>query len=123
MNKIRIAILGLGVVGSHVVKLLEKNSYIIDNTKCEIVAIGAKNKKKKRIFNVSKYKWVNDFKSLNQIKPDLIIETIGGKCRTEKILTLECNNFLIITLKVRLNQSGWLEEFQQLKRGSIKVMN
>ena len=78
MNKIRIAILGLGVVGSHVVKLLEKNSYIIDNTKCEIVAIGAKNKKKKRIFNISKYKWVNDFKSLNQIKPDLIIETIGG---------------------------------------------
>ena len=78
MNKIRIAILGLGVVGSHVVKLIEKNSYIFDNTKCEIVAIGAKNKKKKRIFNVSKYKWINDFKSLNQIKPDLIIETIGG---------------------------------------------
>ena len=78
MNKIRIAILGLGVVGSHVVKLIEKNSYILDNTKCEIVAIGAKNKKKKRIFNVSKYKWINDFKILNQIKPDLIIETVGG---------------------------------------------
>ena len=46
MNKIKIAVLGLGVVGSHVVKLLEKNSYIINNTKCEIVAIGAKNKKK-----------------------------------------------------------------------------
>ena len=42
MNKIKIAILGLGVVGSHVVKLLEKNSYILDDTKCEIVAIGAK---------------------------------------------------------------------------------
>ena len=49
MNKIKIAVLGLGVVGSHVVKLLEKNSYILDDTKCEIVAIGAKNKKKKRI--------------------------------------------------------------------------
>ena len=48
MNKIKIAVLGLGVVGSHVVKLLEKNSFILDNTKCEIVAIGAKNKKKKR---------------------------------------------------------------------------
>mgnify|MGYP006254784797 CR=1 FL=1 len=45
MNKIKIAVLGLGVVGSHVVKLLEKNSYILDDTKCEIVAIGAKNKK------------------------------------------------------------------------------
>ena len=78
MNKIRIAILGLGVVGSHVIKLLEKNSYVLEDTKCEIVAIGAKNKKKKRIFKISKYKWVNDFKSLNQFKPDVIIETIGG---------------------------------------------
>jgi len=56
MNKIKIAVLGLGVVGSHVVKLLEKNSYILDDTKCEIVAIGAKNKKKKRIINISKYR-------------------------------------------------------------------
>ena len=78
MNKIKIAILGLGVVGSHVVKLLEKNSYILDDTKCEIVAIGAKNKKKKRIIKISKYKWVGDYKSLIQFKPDLIIETIGG---------------------------------------------
>ena len=78
MNKIKIAVLGLGVVGSHVVKLLEKNSYILDDTKCEIVAIGAKNKKKKRIINISKYKWVGDYKSLIQFKPDLIIETIGG---------------------------------------------
>ena len=78
MNKIKIAILGLGVVGSHVVKLLERNSYTLDNTKCEIVAIGAKNKKKKRIINISKYKWVGDYKSLIQFKPDLIIETIGG---------------------------------------------
>ena len=37
MNKIKIAILGLGVVGSHVVKLLEKNSYILDDTKSENV--------------------------------------------------------------------------------------
>ena len=59
------------------VKLLEKNSYILDDTKCEIVAIGCKNKKKKRIINISKYKWVA-IKELNQFKPDLIIETIGG---------------------------------------------
>ena len=78
MNKIKISVLGLGVVGSHVVKLLEKNSYILDDTKCEIVAIGAKNKKKKRIINISKYKWVGDYKSLIQFKPDLIIETLGG---------------------------------------------
>ena len=78
MKKISIAILGLGVVGSHVVKILEKNTFILNNTKCEIVALGAKNKNKKRIFNIKKYKWVNDFKELSHLKPDVIIETIGG---------------------------------------------
>ena len=52
MNKIKIAIFGLGVVGSHVVKLLEKNNNILNGSKFEIVALGAKNKSKKRNFNV-----------------------------------------------------------------------
>jgi homoserine dehydrogenase len=47
MKTINIAILGLGVVGSHVVKLLEKNSFKLNNTKYKIVAIGAKIKIKK----------------------------------------------------------------------------
>ena len=41
MKTINIAILGLGVVGSHVVKLLEKNSFKLNNTKYKIVAISA----------------------------------------------------------------------------------
>ena len=52
MKTIKIAIFGLGVVGSHVVKLLEKNSYTLDNTKFKIVSISAKNKNKKRNFNI-----------------------------------------------------------------------
>ena len=79
MKTIKIAIFGLGVVGSHVVKLLEKNSYTLDNTKFKIVSISAKNKNKKRNFNVKKYPWFKDFSDLSQSnKPDLIIETIGG---------------------------------------------
>ena len=79
MNKIRIAIFGLGVVGSHVVKLLEKNNNILNGSKFEIVALGAKNKSKKRNFNVKKYNWVSRFSDLeNYAKPDVIIETIGG---------------------------------------------
>ena len=118
MNKIRIAILGLGVVGSHVVKLLEKNLYILDNTKCEIVAIGAKNKKKKRIFNISKYKWVNDFKGLNQIKPDLIIETIGGTGKYINDLYKFClkNKISLITAnKAQLAEKSdlFFEEFDK----------
>ena len=80
MNKIKIAIFGLGVVGSHVVKLLEKNKLNLNGSKFEIVALGAKNKSKKRNFNVKKYQWISNFSDLekNYDKPDVIIETIGG---------------------------------------------
>ena len=42
MNKIKIVIFGLGVVGSHVVKLLEKNRFNLNGSKFEIIALGAK---------------------------------------------------------------------------------
>ena len=79
MKTIRIAIFGLGVVGSHVIKLLEKNSYRLNDTNFKIVAIGAKNKNKKRNFNIKKYNWIKNYQELSKNeKPDLIIETIGG---------------------------------------------
>ena len=79
MKTIRIAIFGLGVVGSHVIKLLEKNSYKLNDTNFKIVAIGAKNKNKKRNFNTKKYNWIKNYQELSKNeKPDLIIETIGG---------------------------------------------
>ncbi len=55
MKTINIAIFGLGVVGSHVIKLLEENAYILNNTKFKIISIIAKNKNKKRNFNIKKY--------------------------------------------------------------------
>ena len=79
MKTIRIAIFGLGVVGSHVIKLLEKNSYKLNDANFKIVAIGAKNKNKKRNFNTKKYNWIKNYQELSKNeKPDLIIETIGG---------------------------------------------
>ena len=79
MKTIRIAIFGLGVVGSHVIKLLEKNSYKLNDTNFKIVAIGAKNKNKKRNFNTKKYNWIKNYQELSKNeKPDLIVETIGG---------------------------------------------
>ena len=79
MKTIRIAIFGLGVVGSHVIKLLEKNSYKLNDTNFKIVAIGAKNKNKKRNFNTKKYNWIKNYQELSKNeKPDLVIETIGG---------------------------------------------
>jgi homoserine dehydrogenase len=67
MKIIKIAIFGLGVVGSHVVKLLEKNAYILDNTKFKIVSISAKNKNKKRNFTLRSILGLKIFRTYHKI--------------------------------------------------------
>ena len=110
MKIIKIAIFGIGVVGSHVVKLLEKNSYILNNTKFKIVSISAKNKNKKRNFNVKKYHWFKNFSDLSKNnKPDLIIETIGGSAKLINDLYKYClkNKISLITAnKAQLAENG-----------------
>ena len=110
MNKIKIAIFGLGVVGSHVVKLLEKNKFNLNGSKFEIVALGAKNKSKKRNFNVKKYQWISNFSDLKKYdKPDVIIETIGGTGTYINKLYSYCvkNGISLITAnKAQLAENG-----------------
>ena len=110
MNKIKIAIFGLGVVGSHVVKLLEKNKFNLNGSKFEIVALGAKNKSKKRNFNIKKYQWISNFSDLEKYKkPDVIIETIGGTGTYINKLYSYCikNSISLITAnKAQLAENG-----------------
>ena len=110
MNKIKIAIFGLGVVGSHVVKLLEKNNYILNQSKFEIVSLGAKNKSKKRNFNIKKYNWISHFSELDKYpRPDIVIETIGGTGSYIHNLYKYCikNNISLITAnKAQLAENG-----------------
>tara|TARA_Y100000996_G_C22532513_1_gene647089 strand:+ start:375 stop:1664 length:1290 start_codon:yes stop_codon:yes gene_type:complete len=110
MKMIRIAIFGLGVVGSHVVKILENNFYKFDNNRFKIVSISAKNKNKKRIFKTSKYNWVKNFSELSKFdKPDIIIETIGGSGKYINDLYKYClkNNISLITAnKAQLAEKG-----------------
>tara|TARA_B100000579_G_scaffold327051_1_gene276985 strand:+ start:10028 stop:11317 length:1290 start_codon:yes stop_codon:yes gene_type:complete len=110
MKTINIAIFGLGVVGSHVIKLLEKNSYTVDKVKFNIVAISAKNRNKKRNFNTKKYQWVQSFKELSKnYKPDLIIETIGGTGKNINDLYKYClkNRISLVTAnKAQLAENG-----------------
>ena len=110
MNKIKIAIFGLGVVGSHVVKLLEKNKFNLNGSKFEIVALGAKNKSKKRNFNVKKYQWISNFSDIEKYdKPDVIIETIGGTGTYINRLYSHCikNGISLITAnKAQLAENG-----------------
>ncbi len=110
MKIVKIAIFGLGVVGSHVIKLLEKNNYKLNNSKFKIIAISAKNKNKKRIFKTSRYKWVNKFSDLSEFdKPNLIIETIGGSGKYINDLYKYChkNNISLVTAnKAQLAEKG-----------------
>lgn len=82
-NILNIAIAGIGVVGSGVVKILEKDCELIEK-KCgkriNIKYISAKNRNKDRGFDVLRYVWEDDPLAIAE-KPDcdLIVELIGGE--------------------------------------------
>ena len=60
-SKLNIAIIGLGTVGSGVLRLLKKQKNNIKNRtgiELRVVAISAKNKTKKRSVDISPFKWV-----------------------------------------------------------------
>ena len=81
MKEIKISVVGLGTVGSNVIKSIENKSYEIiqkTNIKFNIVGIAAKNKDKKRIIDASKYQWFdNPLDLLGSNKCDVLIELIG----------------------------------------------
>ena len=89
MRKVNICIAGLGNVGSEVVKYLTNNKeYYLKKTNIEfnILAISAKNKSKKRVFDLNKYKWFDDPLDLIKINDcNILIELIG----TEKSISYE----------------------------------
>ena len=82
MKKMNIAIIGLGNIGSYLYKYLNKNKKILskkNNCIPNVLYISAKNKKKKRDFNVKKKQWLNNYLSATKKKDiDLIVELIGG---------------------------------------------
>ncbi len=81
-KKLNIAIIGLGNIGSYLFKYLKKNKKILskkNNCIPNILFVSAKNKSKKRGFNINKQQWLNNYLDATKIKEvDLIIELIGG---------------------------------------------
>ena len=82
MEKIhKIAIIGLGQVGNYLYRELNlKKKYIElkSGKKIQIVAISAKNKKKKRKFKIdNRIFYTNPLKIIKEIKPDILFEVIG----------------------------------------------
>ena len=79
MNNINICIAGLGNVGSALVQLIEKNAELVKHKSelnINIIGLSAKNKTKKRNFNIEKYFWVDDpmqLLSIKNEKPNVLI--------------------------------------------------
>ena len=79
---LRIAIAGLGTVGTGVVRLLQKNAALISQRagqSVEIKAVSARDKNRKRDCNLSGINWVDDPRQLANLPDvDLVVELIGG---------------------------------------------
>ena len=87
-SKLNVAVIGLGTVGSGVIKLLKKQKHNIKNRtgiELELVAISAKNKKKKRSIDLSPYRWVaSPITIAKDPDVDVIVELIGDMDNTAR---------------------------------------
>ena len=103
MKEIYIIVVGLGTVGSNVIKSIENKSYEIihkTNIKFNIVGVSANNKDKKRIIDTSKYQWIdNPLDFLGSNRCDVLIELIGEEkgLSYELIKKAITNNINVIT--------------------------
>ncbi len=79
---INLGIVGIGNIGSSVIKTIEKNKRTYKNKynlNLRIIGISGKNKKKKRPFNSLKYIWYkNPIDMINNKEINLIVELVGG---------------------------------------------
>ncbi len=82
-QSLKIAVLGLGTVGSGVINLIKKQKKSIKlqtGVDLHVKTICAKSKRKKRPFNLSKFHWTDDPLSLTKDKDiDVIVELVGGE--------------------------------------------
>ena len=82
MNKMNIAIVGLGNIGAYLFKYLKKNKKILtEKNNCipNVLYVSAKNKNKKRNIKIKKNQWLKNYLDATKRKDvDIIVELIGG---------------------------------------------
>jgi len=128
MKEIKIVVVGLGTVGSNVIKSIENKSYEIfhkTNIKFRIVGISAKNKDKIRIIETSKYKWFdNPLDLLGSIKCDVLIELIGEEkgLSYDLIKKAITNNINVITANKALLAKHGNELFQLADVNNVNIL-
>ena len=78
----KIAIVGLGNIGSYLYNFLNKNKKNIcakNSSNFEISYVSARNKNKKRNIKIIKKKWLKNYLDATKLKNvDVIVELIGG---------------------------------------------
>ena len=120
-SKLNVAIIGLGTVGSGVIKLLKRQKSNIKNRtgiELELIAISAKNKRKKRSVDISPYRWIASPISIAKDPDvDVIVELIGNMDNTaRKVIKEAINNgkHVVTANKSLLAKEGSI--FEELAR-------
>ena len=82
MRKLNIAIIGLGNIGTYLFKYLNENKKILtEKNNCLPIVkyVSAKNRNKRRLINIKKNQWLNNYLEATRLNDvDLIVELIGG---------------------------------------------
>ena len=95
-SKLNVAIIGLGTVGSGVLRLLNKQKNNIKNRtgiELRVVAISAKNSTKKRSVDIRPFRWVaSPLTIAKDPNVDVIVELIGDMDNTARKIIIEAIN-------------------------------
>lgn len=140
MKKLNIALLGLGTVGSGVVKIIEENRQQIQDTLNKDIVmkhILVRDKSKKRPLNISQYHLTEDVNEiLNDDSLDIIVEVMGGieptvdwlrtALKNKKHVITANKDLLAVHLKLLedlAEENGVALKFEASVAGGIPIVN
>ncbi len=125
---LRIALAGLGTVGTGVIRLAEENAALIARRAgraINIVAITARDRAKDRGVDLSRYRWVDDMGELATAQDiDVVVELVGGSDGPALTLareTLGAGRALVTANKAMIAHHGAeLAELAEAKNAALK---
>ena len=95
-SKLNVAVIGLGTVGSGVIKLLRKQKNNIKKRtgiELKVVAVSAKSRKKQRSVDISSFRWIaSPITIAKDPDVDVIVELIGDMDNTARKIIIEAIN-------------------------------
>ncbi len=125
---LRIALAGLGTVGTGVIRLIQENSALIARRAgraIEITAVTARDRSKDRGVDLGPYRWVDDMGELATAEDvDVVVELVGGSDGPALTLareTLGAGRALVTANKAMIaHHGGELAQLAENKNASLK---